>query len=249
MRRQECLRNFVPQVDTILPSAHRGRAKILGFAPVAPAARRLLTARRGRDCASAVPKGSFETMRPIPFRGRATPTEQPVDDRSGKSAGITVVSLAAARNRLRSHTNRRPKTAAVPAELEQVDLEGLDFDRLTPGARQLYWFNLNNYARHLFASASDIAAVDSGHGYATVTTEHLREAEKKRLGAVRQREAMLGAGFILDALQILGAATCGALATRPVLTEGYGPAPLVAALAGTIAIFLVREFLYARAEA
>jgi hypothetical protein len=188
-------------------------------------------------------------MRPIPFRGRTTPTGQAGIEPAGKGAGGSVVSLASARNRLRSHTKAHGKAAATPADLEQVDLEGLDFDRLTPGARQLYWFNVNNYARHLFASASDIAAVDSGHGYATVTTEHLRDAEKKRLGAVRQREAMLGTGFVLDALQILGAATCGALATRPTLAEGYGPVPLVAALAATIAIFLLREFLCARAEA
>jgi len=190
-------------------------------------------------------------MRPIPFRGRATPTGQAALEPTGRGAGASVVSLASARDRLRSHSTPRnkPAHAPSPADLEQVDLEGLDFDRLTPGARQLYWFNVNNYARHLFASASDIAAVDSGHGYATVTTEHLREAEDKRLGAVRQREAMLGAGFVLDALQILGAATCGALATRPTLAEGYGPGPLVAALAATIAIFLLREFLYARAEA
>lgn len=188
-------------------------------------------------------------MRPIPFRTRPTPPGQPAAEPTGKGAGGNVVSLASARSRLRAHSKPRVTPVSTPPDLEQIDLEGLDFDRLTPGARQLYWFNINNYARHLFASASDIAAVDSGHGYATVTTEHLREAEKKRLGAVRQREALLGAGFILDALQILGAATCGALATRPNLAEGYGPLPLVGALAVTIAVFLLREFLYARAEA
>jgi hypothetical protein len=191
----------------------------------------------------------FYTMRPIPFRGRATSSGQSVPEPAGKAAGAIVLSLASARNRLRSHPKPGNKPLPPAADFAQVDLEGMDFDRLTPGARQLYWFNVNNYARHLFASASDVAAVDSGHGYATVTTEHLREAERKRLGAVRQREAMLGAGFVLDALQILGAATCGALATRPTLAEGYGPLPLVTALAATIAIFLVREFLYARAEA
>jgi len=188
-------------------------------------------------------------MRPIPFRPRPSPAAQPVHEPDGNGAGGIVVSLASARNRLRSHPKQRNNPVTALPDFEQVDLEGFDFDRLTPGARQLFWFNVNNYARHLFASASDIAAVDSGHGYATMTTEHLREAEKKRLGAVRQREAMLGAGFVLDALQILGAATCGALATRPTLAEGYGPAPLVAALAATIAVFLLREFLYARADA
>jgi hypothetical protein len=165
-------------------------------------------------------------------------------------AASNVVSLATvrARKRIRALSSRKDANAAMPATFEQIDLEGLDLDRLTPGARQLYWFNLNNYARHLFASASDIAAVDSGNGYAPVTTDHLREAETKRLGAVRHREAMLGAGFVLDALQILGAATCGALATRPSIAAGYGAVPLVVALAGTIAVFLLREFLYARAE-
>ena len=121
---------------------------------------------------------------------------------------------------------------------------------MTPGARQLYWFNLNNYARHLYAAASDFAVREGGHSGAAITGNHLRDAERKRLGAVRQREAMLGAGFLLDALQILGAAACGALATRPEVAQGFGgPLALVAALAATISIFLVRELLYARADA
>jgi hypothetical protein len=81
-----------------------------------------------------------------------------------------------------------------------------------------------------------------------VTPSHLRDAERKRLGAVRHREALLGAGFLLDALQILGAASCGALATQPDVAGDYGPIALVVALAATISIFLLREVLYARAD-
>lgn len=190
-------------------------------------------------------------MRSIPFPGR-TQRSAVADDGKAVSAGTgRVVSLASARarKRMRALAAREAKPQPALPVFEQVDVEGLDLDRLTPGARQLYWFNVNNYARHLFASASDISTVDSGNGYAPVTTDHLRQAETKRLGAVRHREAMLGAGFVLDALQILGAATCGALATRPSIADGYGALPLVVALAGTIAIFLLREFLHARAEA
>lgn len=188
-------------------------------------------------------------MRSIPFpgnphRGNAGGSQK------GAAGGSTVVSLASARARRRQRglAERQSKSSSSPLTFEQIDLEGLDFDRLTPGASQLYWFNLNNYARHLFASASDISAVENGNGHAPVTTDHLREAESKRLGAVRHREALLGAGFVLDALQILGAATCGALATRPAIADGYGALPLVVALGGTIAIFLLREFLFARAD-
>jgi hypothetical protein len=189
-------------------------------------------------------------MRSIPFPGN-TQRQSTTAATKGATGGPNVVSLASvrARRKLRSLSARRDKTPASPLAFEQIDLEGLDFDRLTPGARQLYWFNLNNYARHLYASAADVSAGESGNGYSPVTTDHMREAESKRLGAVRHREAMLGAGFVLDALQILGAATCGALATRPAIAAGYGAIPLVVALGGTIAIFLLREFLYARAEA
>ena len=191
-------------------------------------------------------------MRSIPFRGKSA---RPGDALRGEGTKAelprsrNVVSLANARARLRV---RKPETdrAQRPAlDTAQLDFEGLDLDRLTPGARQLYWFNLNNYARHLFASAADIAIREGGHSGAPVSPSHLREAERKRLGAVRHREALLGAGFLLDALQILGAATCGALATRPEVAGEFAPLALVAALAATITIFLLREFLYARAEA
>lgn len=200
-------------------------------------------------------EASSATMRSIPFPGKLLRSGEAGPGSTGKSGplgaprGRNVVSLAAARARLRLRKNMPLKPhQPAPADIEQLELEGLDLDRLTPGARQLYWFNINNYARHLFAAAADFAIREGGHTAAPISGNHLRDAERKRLGAVRHREALLGAGFLLDALQILGAAACGALATRPEVAEGFGPLPLVAALAATISIFLLREFLYARAE-
>ena len=190
-------------------------------------------------------------MRSIPFRGKTPRSGGSTRRETGKGdvpRTRTVVSLAAARAKMRTRQKDVERSPATAPDTAQLDLEGLDLDRLTPGARQLYWFNLNNYARHLFAAAADIAVREGGHGAAPVSPSHLRAAERKRLGAVRQREALLGAGFFLDALQILGAATCGALATRPEVAGDFGPLPLVVALAATISIFLLREFLYARAD-
>ena len=191
-------------------------------------------------------------MRSIPFPGKSPRAGEAVRRHVAPEGSRTrhVVSLAAARARLRLRKKPADKSQTAPADLGQLELEGLDLERLTPGARQLYWFNVNNYARHLFAAASDYAVRDGGHSTAPITGNHLRDAERKRLGAVKQREALLGAGFVLDALQIVGAAACGALATRPEAAQGVGgPLALVAALAVTISIFLVREVLYARADA
>jgi hypothetical protein len=196
-------------------------------------------------------RGLEHPMRSIPFRGKSARPAAPSHGEGGKTErprSRNVVSLASARARLRVRRAGADRAHAPALDPAQLDLEGIDLDRLTTGARQLYWFNLNNYARHLFASAADIAFREGGHAGAPISPSHLREAERKRLGAVRHREALLGAGFLLDALQILGAATCGALATRPEVAGGFGPLALLAALSATIAIFLVREFLYARAE-
>lgn len=199
-------------------------------------------------------EASSATMRSIPFPGKTPRAVEPAagsagtTGRLGAPRGRNVVSLMAARARLRLRKRATEKPQSAPADGGQLELEGLDLDRLTPGARQLYWFNVNNYARHLFAAASDCSVREAGHSAAPINGNHLRDAERKRLGAVRQREALLGAGFLLDAFQILGAAACGALATRPEIVDGMGPLPLVAALAATISIFLLREFLYARAE-
>lgn len=158
-----------------------------------------------------------------------------------------VYSLATARRR-RAVKQRTERTNPTPdiTEFDTIDLTGVDLDRLTPGARQLYWYNLTHYARFLFASASDGAIRDKGLRDAPISTEHVQKAEDRRLNNVQRRQADLGWGFLLDALQILAAATCGALATRPMALEGAGPWPLVAALAATVCIFVTREYFYTR---
>ncbi len=154
-----------------------------------------------------------------------------------------VISLAAARAR-----RQRRRNVPIIRELgfDSIDLFGLDFERLDPAARRLYWFNVTNYSRHLYASACDTAITEDRNAYATVTVEHLREAEKRRLGALTRRHGEFGIVFVLEALQIFGAAACGALATEPTALAGSGPIPLMIALAATAAIFLAREHIQAR---
>jgi preprotein translocase subunit SecY len=62
----------------------------------------------------------------------------------------------------------------------------------------------------------------------------------------RSENADLGLTFVLDALQIIGAAVCGALATKPDLVGDGGAFPLAAALIVTVGIFLTRETLASR---
>lgn len=158
-----------------------------------------------------------------------------------------VYSLANARRRreTRAHSERIKRTPDM-AVYDAIDLTGVDLDRLTPGARQLYWYNLTNHARFIFASASDGAMRDKGIRDAPISTDHVQDADDKQIGNSHRREAEFGMGFVLDALQILGAATCGALATRPMALEGAGPWPLVAALTATVFVFVAREHLYSR---
>lgn len=173
--------------------------------------------------------------------------------RVGKEAGTrggNVVSLKQARRR-REYRERqaRLKNAPPASAYDGVDVTGVDLDRLTPGARQLFWYDVTNYARHVYASASDAAIRESGLRHAPISSEHVQAAEVRRAGAssfARRRENEFGLGFVLDALQILGAATCGALATRPMALEAAGPWPLVTALTITVAIFIGREYLYAK---
>ena len=132
------------------PSKHRARR----------AACALLLRARGLRLALRV-EGSAKAMRSIPFPGKAPRAGTAPRSAAGSNTAErrrNVVSLAGARARLRTRKPGTERANALPTDSAPLDLEGLDLDRLTPGARQLYWFNLNNYARHLFASASDIAS-------------------------------------------------------------------------------------------
>ncbi len=154
-----------------------------------------------------------------------------------------VISLAVARNR----RYRRTQAKATPVELEQLDLRGVDLDRMTPEAREHYWFNLNKYARHLYVASCELSMAECDHPYSPICVGHVREAELHRMTLQgRRMHKYFGLFFVLDGLQILGAAACGALATKPALVSTAGVIPLAAALGLTVLVFLTREALAAR---
>jgi hypothetical protein len=155
-----------------------------------------------------------------------------------------VLSLAAARLK---RARRKRAEQPVPLELAGLDLRAVDMDRMTVAAREHFWFNLNRYARRLYGAASDLSALEYAQPEAPVTADHVREAELTRMRRVRRvQRADLGLGFVLDALQILGAALCGALATKPDLVGDAGMLPLCVALVATVTIFLAREVVSMR---
>jgi hypothetical protein len=164
------------------------------------------------------------------------------------AASPQVYSLAAAR--LRKNRAARPaRSKPVPPELSGLDMRAIDIERMTPSAREHFWFNLNRYARQLFGSASERSMAESNVAAAPIAANHVRMAELDRVRRVQRSErADLGATFVLDALQILGAALCGAFATKPDLLGDAGMFPLAIALTATISIFLAREVVATRSS-
>lgn len=149
-----------------------------------------------------------------------------------------VVSLAEARERL---MHKRAREASAPAYMaDPTELDHLDLSRMTPEARDLFWFNVSRYAYDLAATASSYCDAETGDPDATVTPYHVESAETHRLIAPRRR-TRFGLGFSLDALQMIGAATCGALAARPGATDGASFVALAFAMMLTVGAFLVRQ--------
>jgi hypothetical protein len=168
-----------------------------------------------------------------------------VDSRGEKAA---VHSLAAAR--VRRATKRRSEAKQAeqtpPSELTGLDLRGIDFERMTPQASQHFWFHMNRDARRMFASAAEISRGECGQTFGPITADHIQESERRHRARRQSDRATFGLGFALDALQILGASLCGALATKPELLGDAGPFPLAIALTATVTIFLAREILTQR---
>jgi hypothetical protein len=156
-----------------------------------------------------------------------------------------IVSLAAARLRRRARQKQIDKP--LPPELTGLDLRGVDLERMTESGRQHYWFNLNRYARRLYTVAGELSETEHNLPAAPVTAEHVRAAELRGMPSARRSQSSdLGFSFVLDALQILCAALCGALATKPDLVGEAGVVPLSIALVATISVFLAREAVAAR---
>ena len=155
--------------------------------------------------------------------------------------GGNVVSIAAARHR-RPRTVRR---TGRPASHHGLDLEGLDFDRMSSGAREVYWFNVNRHARRLFLASSDASIMRARDPYAEISADHVQRAEEWRRRSERRGTRQFGLTLVLDAMQICGAAVCGALATRPAFIADAGFYPLAAALTVTATLVMLREWIAA----
>jgi hypothetical protein len=167
-------------------------------------------------------------------------TTTPGNTSDPTKGGGTVVSLADARQRRPRQTKRMPKPAS-----DSLDLVGLDLDRMSHGARELYWFNVNRYSRRLFLASSDASIMSARSPYAEIGAEHVQRAEEWRRRHERRSTQRLGMGFVLDALLIFGAAVCGALASRPNFIVDAGPYPLATAVTVTAALFLLKEWVTA----
>lgn len=167
-------------------------------------------------------------------------TTNPGNHLDPSKGGGTVVSIADARNRRPRFVKRAPRL--VTGEL---DLAGLDLDRMSQGARELYWFNVNRYSRRLFLASSDASIMSARSPYAEIGAEHVQRAEEWRRRHERRNTRQLGITFVLDAMLILGAAVCGALATQPAFLGDAGPYPLGAAVTITAALLLVKEWVIA----
>ena len=162
------------------------------------------------------------------------------EDRIDPTAPAKVLSLSAARAR---RAQRRLQNRPTLPELEGLDMRGVDVDRLTTEGREHYWFNVNKYARHLFVSSCELSMKDSDHPYSPICVHHVREAEMRRMRMApsQSRKRYLGLLFLFDALQIVGAAACGALATKPDMFKSAGMVPLAIAITLTVTVFLFRE--------
>lgn len=149
-----------------------------------------------------------------------------------------VVSIEDARMRLARRGRARQ---ASPID-EHFDLEGAGFERLSDEAREYFWFNVNGYARELCQRATAYSDAEGERTDAAVTPYHVEAAEAQRLVAPAARPRF-GVGFALDAVQLIGAAVCGALVAQPGTTGGAGFVAFAFALMITVGTFLLRQSL------
>jgi hypothetical protein len=177
----------------------------------------------------------------------AEPSSTPNAHTENAAVPAKVLSLSVARRARLARKQIKPRPS-MP-ELEGIDMRGIDVDRLTAEAREHYWFNVNKYARHLFVSSCDLSMKECDHPYSPICVHHVREAELKRMGMQSSQTSVrtFGLLFFMDALQILGAAACGALATKPSLFASAGMVPLAICMGLTVSVFLFREAVAARA--
>jgi len=149
-----------------------------------------------------------------------------------------VVSIEDARLRLA----RRGRPRTQPLVDEHFDLEGVDFERMGEEAREYFWFNVNSYARDLAQRAAAYSDAEGERADGAVTPYHVEAAEAQRL-VYNPAAPRFGLGFALDAVQLIGAAVCGALVAQPGTTGGAGFVAFAFALMITVGTFLLRQTL------
>ncbi len=148
-----------------------------------------------------------------------------------------VVSMDEARRRLGDRDQRKARALSS----NHFEISGLELERLTPEAKELLWLNVSAYAQDLVDAAEMHSDSEEGRD-APVTPYHVESADAARWlrPPLPQRSAL---SIALDIIQLVGAATCGALAAKPGVVHGYGFIALALAMMLTAGSFLVRQGL------
>ncbi len=156
------------------------------------------------------------------------------NQKSGQAS--KVISINDARDRY----DKRERSKRIQPTPDQFDLAGCGFDRLSDEAREYFWFNVTNYARDLTQTAAAYCDAEGEQPNGAVTPYHVEAAEAQRLSFPAPK-SRFGLGFTLDAVQMVGAATCGALVARPGATDGASFVAFAFALMLTVGTFLLRQ--------
>lgn len=154
----------------------------------------------------------------------------------GQVGKVVSIDDARARFARRGHTRTQN-----PID-DHFDLQGIAFERLSDEARQYFWFNVNSYARDLAQRAAAYSDAEGERVDGTVTPYHVEAAEAQRT-VYAPSTPRFGIGFVLDAVQLVGAAVCGALVAQPGTTGGAGFVAFAFALMVTVGTFLLRQSL------
>ena len=172
----------------------------------------------------------------------ASAAKEPAEKPESSSNGVYSLAAARARRVARSAEERRDRMG-VPAELRGIDLRGIDLERVSSPARERFWFEINRFTRNLYATATNLAITETNRPYSPITATQMRSAARQARLPEPAPAKPFGSAIALDALQIFGAALCGAFATKPEMLGDFGMVPLAVALCGTIGVFLAREIL------
>jgi len=151
-----------------------------------------------------------------------------------------VVSIDQARTR-RYVRPRRPKAPAV--DHESLDLKEAGADRLTPEAREALRLRVERYAQRLTRCAGNFSEADNNKSGAKIAVKHVRAATRMPSLNPSAKPPQFGWNFALDAAQVVGAVTIGALCANQSLLGSSGYVSLAVAVAVTVSAFVAKEAL------